>query len=145
MENARRQGKPANQRNLMEDLEKLTAKGLDEIQQGLSQGTMVITESSVFFIFNLEWKKARKMAYHIMGPGAIARAMKNAENSRQRPALMCMCDAQAVCEILSTKFNSSELAKSLKRQVSEKLNLLPIIMPTEAIMAISYIEIPRTA
>lgn len=138
MENARRHGSTApKQGDWMEDMENLTANGLDVIQQALSQGNIVITEPSVIFLFNLEWETAREMACQLMGPEAI----KKAESGSHRPYVIRLCETQEACEVLSTKLNASELVMVLKSPAFKSMNLLPIIIPTEATMVTSYIEI----
>ena len=141
MENGKRHGEPTHELcDLLQEVTTLTEYGLDAIEEALSQKNLVITENSVIFVCNLEWKWARRMAKCLMGPDAIAKATKLVRNARKRTVLLYSCDRPLACEILSKNFQSDELVMLLNDADFQSMNVLPLIMPAEASISVAYIE-----
>jgi hypothetical protein len=127
----------------LERLDKVIVQGFEAIQNAVRQGTLKYANSSVIFICGLPWEKALEVACWLMGPEAVENAVKNNGGSREQTTITLVCPRHAADEILSTKLNDVSLAKTFDDRKLESKNLVPVIIPTDSVLVITYYPIPR--
>jgi hypothetical protein len=144
MRNRGSQGGPVKEsEEELERLEKVTVQGFEAIQGAIRQGTLKYANSSVIFICGLEWEKALEVACCLMGPEAVENAIKDNGGSRGQTTITGLCARQEADEILSTRFSDVSLAKAFDDRKLELKNLVPVIIPTDSVLIMTYLPIPR--